>query len=101
LIVSNTSSETSDQDVSGVKPLDIDVDDQIKGIDKETLKCDEDLLKGLCKKVDKVKPNGRVPNDGTTHRSTRPKNLKSAKRAGRKRNVMVCNLLYWIIWNLK
>jgi hypothetical protein len=31
-------------------------------------------------KVDKVKPNGGVPNDGTTRRSTRPNNLKSAKR---------------------
>jgi hypothetical protein len=55
---SSSSSETSKQDISEVEALDIDVDDQTKGIDKKTLKCDnEDLFKGFCKKKTWIKSN--------------------------------------------
>jgi hypothetical protein len=61
--------------------LEIDVEDQIKGIDKEILIVSRgDLIESLCKNVNKVKPNDGVPTEGTTRRSTRPKNLKFAKQ---------------------
>jgi hypothetical protein len=76
----SSSSETSDQNISDARLFDIDVEVQIKVMDKEPLSYDKgDLLEVQCEKMDKVKPKYRIPSDSAIRRSTRPKNLKAAK----------------------